>query len=175
MTSGHGYHFRGTEKVFFTAAAAAKKSLWIITPYFVPGQDFVKALCIAAAKGVDVRIIVPENNDHWYVKLASSSHYETLMENHVRIFRRRGVFSHAKAMLVDSVWCYLGSSNCDNRSFRLNFELDLLFSAGDFPGILHRQFQTEFKCCHELTWKDLKKTPLQRVAVGLCALSSPVL
>lgn len=175
MTSGHGYHFRGTEKVFFTAAASAVKSLWIITPYFVPGYDYVKALCMAAARGVDVRIIVPENSDHWYVKLASSSHYETLMENRVQIFKRQGVFSHAKAMLVDSSWCFLGSSNCDNRSFSLNFELDLLFSAGDFPGILHRQFLEEFRHCRVLTREDLKKSPLQRIAAGICALASPVL
>ena len=175
ITSGHGYHFKGTEKVFFTAAAMAKHSLWIITPYFVPGQDFSKALCMAAARGVDVRIIVPENSDHWYVKMASSSHYEILLKHNVRIFKRQGVFSHAKAMLVDSRWCYMGSSNCDNRSFRLNFELDLLISAGDFPETLHKQFLEEFTHCRELFREDLNRTPVQKLAAGLCALASPVL
>ena len=176
IASGHGYFFEGTESVFFTAASTAKKSLWIVTPYFVPTHAFSKALRMAAARGVDVRLIIPEINNHWYVKMASSSFYSSLLADGVRIFERREVFSHAKAMLVDDRWSFLGSSNCDVRSFRLNFELDLLTESGDFPAVLHKQLQTELRKSVEIRPEDfLRRSPFRKLAEAVCALMSPVL
>ena len=176
IASGHGYFFEGTENVFFTAASTAKKSIWIITPYFVPTHDFSKALRMASARGVDVRLVVPAINNHWYVKLASASFYDPLLTDGVRIFERREVFSHAKAMLVDEQWAYLGSSNCDVRSFRLNFELDLLVESGDFPAVLKKQFLAELRKSEELTiQKFQQRNPCRKLAEGVCALMSPIL
>ena len=176
ILSGHGFFFEGTENVFFTAAATAKKSLWIITPYFVPTHDFSKTLRMTAARGVDVRIIIPEINNHWYVKLASASFYESLLTDGVRIFHRKGVFSHAKAMLVDDCWAFMGSSNCDVRSFRLNFELDLLIESGDFPAVIRKQFLTELRKSVEITLPEFqKRSKARKLAEGICALISPVL
>ncbi|MBO4648621.1 MAG: PLDc N-terminal domain-containing protein [Lentisphaeria bacterium] len=176
VASGHGYFFEGTENVFFTAASTAQKSIWIVTPYFVPTHDFSKALRMASARGVDVRLIVPAINNHWYVKLASSSFYEPLLADGVRIFERQEVFSHAKAMLVDGRWAFLGSSNCDVRSFRLNFELDLLVESGDFPGILHQQMLAELRKSVEITaeWFH-RRNPVRKLTESVCALLSPVL
>ena len=176
VLSGHGFFFEGTENVFFTAAATAKKSLWIITPYFVPTHDFSKTLRMAAARGVDVRIIIPEINNHWYVKLASASFYEPLLTDGVRIFHRQGVFSHAKAMLIDDCWVFMGSSNCDVRSFRLNFELDLLIESGDFPAVIRKQFLTELRKSVEITLPEFqKRSKARKLAEAVCALISPVL
>lgn len=176
IASGHGYFFEGTESVFFTAASTAKKSLWIVTPYFVPTHDFSKALRMAAARGVDVRLIIPEINNHWYVKMASSSFYSSLLADGVRIFERREVFSHAKAMLVDEQWAFLGSSNCDVRSFRLNFELDLLVESGDFPAVLRKQLLAELRKSVEVTPEILlRRPPVRKLAEAVCALFSPVL
>ena len=88
---------------------------------------------MASARGVDVRLIVPRNNNHWYVKMAARSFYESLTGNGVRIFERLGTFTHAKALLVDGAGAYFGSSNCDIPSLRLNYELDLRASQGRFP------------------------------------------
>lgn len=176
ILSGHGFFFEGTESAFFTAASTAKKSIWIITPYFVPTHDFSKALRMAAARGVDVRIIIPETNNHWYVKLASASFYEPLLSDGVRIFMRQGVFSHAKAMLVDDSWAFMGSSNCDVRSFRLNFELDLLIESGDFPAVIRKQFLTELRKSVEITLTEFQnRSKARKLAEGICALISPVL
>ena len=176
IAGGHGYFFEGTENVFFTAAATAEKSIWIVTPYFVPTHDFSKALRMAAARGVDVRLIVPEINNHWYVKLASESFYASLLMDGVRIFRRKEVFSHAKAMLVDGQWAFLGSSNCDVRSFRLNFELDLLVESGEFPSILKKQILAELRKSDEIRRENfMNRNPLRKLAEGICALMSPVL
>ena len=176
IASGHGYFFEGTEQVFFTAASTAEKSIWIVTPYFVPTHDFSKALRMASARGVDVRVIVPAINNHWYVKLASESFYASLLADGVRIFRRGEVFSHAKAMLVDDKWAYLGSSNCDVRSFRLNFELDLLVESGDFPAVLKKQLLAELRKSEEISREDfLNRNPARKIAESVCALMSPVL
>ncbi|MBE6371318.1 MAG: cardiolipin synthase [Lentisphaerae bacterium] len=176
IASGHGYFFEGTESVFYTAASTAKKSLWIVTPYFVPTHAFSKALRMAAARGVDVRIIIPAINNHWYVKMASSSFYGPLLADGVRIFERSEVFSHAKAMLVDDQWSFLGSSNCDVRSFRLNFELDLLTESGDFPAVLRKQLQAELRKSVEVLPEVFSRRSLfRKLAESVCALMSPVL
>ena len=176
IASGHGYFFEGTENVFFTAASTAAKSIWIVTPYFVPTHDFSKALRMASARGIDVRLIVPAINNHWYVKLASASFYEPLLADGVRIFERQEVFSHAKAMLVDGRWAFLGSSNCDVRSFRLNFELDLLVENGDFPAILQQQMLAELRKSVEITAEGFQRRNLiRKLAESVCALLSPVL
>ena len=176
VPSGHGYLFEGSEKVFFTAASTARKSIWIISPYFAPSKDFSKALRMASARGVDVRVIVPRNNNHWYVKMAARSFYESLIGNGVRVFERLGTFTHAKAMLVDGEWAYFGSSNCDIRSFRLNYELDLLISHGDFPEALHRQFLEELKNSAEITSCDLaSRSAPRKLLESVCALMTPVL
>ena len=176
VASGHGYLFEGSEKAFFTAASTAKKSIWIISPYFAPSKDFSKALRMASARGVDVRLIVPRNNNHWYVKMAARSFYESLIGNGVRVFERLGTFTHAKAMLVDGEWAYFGSSNCDIRSFRLNYELDLLVSQGDFTGALHRQFLEELKNSEEMGEAYLaSRTRPQKLLESVCALMTPVL
>ena len=176
IAGGHGYFFEGTESVFFTAASTAKKSLWIVTPYFVPTHDFSKALRMAAARGVDVRIIIPAINNHWYMKMASSSFYGPLLADGVRIFERREIFSHAKAMLVDDQWSFMGSSNCDVRSFRLNFELDLLTESGDFPAVLRKQMLAELRKSVEITQDDFsRRSAARKLVEAVCALMSPVL
>ncbi len=176
VASGHGYLFEGSEKAFFTAASTAEKSIWIISPYFAPSKDFSKALRMASARGVDVRLIVPRNNNHWYVKMAARSFYESLIGNGVRVFERLGTFTHAKAMLVDGEWAYFGSSNCDIRSFRLNYELDLLVSQGDFAEALHRQFLEELKNSEEMGEAYLaSRTRPQKLLESICALMTPVL
>lgn len=71
LSSGPGGNYEGTRRLFFAAAMAAKKSLWIMTPYFVPGAEYIDLLCLTAARGVDVRIIVPADNDHFFVSWAA--------------------------------------------------------------------------------------------------------
>ena len=91
--------------------------------------------------------------------MASASFYSSLLADGVRIFERREVFSHAKAMLVDGKWAYLGSSNCDVRSFRLNFELDLLIESGDFPDILKKQILSELRKSVEIVPDVFRRPP----------------
>ncbi len=176
VPSGHGHIFEGTEKVFFAALSTAKKSIWIMTPYFVPDKPFVKAMRMAAMRGVDIRVVVPGANNHLYMKLAARSLYEPLLCDGVRIFERGGPFSHAKAMLVDSEWAYVGSSNCDVRSFRLNYELDIAVTSGSFIHCLYGQFESELAASREVLLEEVLDRKLHvRLAENLCALFTPVL
>ena len=176
IASGHGYDFQGSERCFYTAAATAKKSLWICTPYFVPDSDFVTALRLAARRGVEVRILLPANNNHWFMQMASRNLYEPLCQDGIRILERKGIFSHAKVMLVDGEWCMFGSSNCDVRSFRLNYELDLAVTGGDFIEQIHLQLLQEMNQAEEIHLADITtQSTLNRLAQSFCALFTPIL
>ena len=176
VDSGPGQNYQGSQNVFFTAAASAKKSLWILTPYFVPNRSFIKALAITAARGVDIRIIVPKNNNHPFVAQASQSFYRFLIASGIKVFEKRGVFSHAKAMLVDGEWAFMGSSNCDVRSFRLNFELDFVAEKGVFIQDLRKQFENELAASKEITLKEVNnKNIFVKLHQNFCALFAPIL
>lgn len=168
--------YEASEKVFMTAVSTAKQYIWIMTPYFIPDKPFWRFLCMAVAKGVEVRIIIPQKNNHWYIHYATQSLYRPLLEAGIRIYEKRGSFSHAKAMLVDGVWAYMGSSNCDVRSFRLNYELDFTITKGVFLDQLHSQFMKEMEDSKEICLEDIlnKKIALQLLE-NACSLFTPVL
>jgi cardiolipin synthase len=174
--TGPGQNPSASEKVFFTAASTAKKYIWIMTPYFVPDKPFIRAVKMAEARGVDVRVIVPKNNNHWYVDYACKSLYRTLLESGVRIFEKTGTFSHVKAMIVDGEWGQMGSSNCDVRSFKLNFELDFAVYCGEFMRDLHAQFEEELEESEEVFLSSvLRKKKHVELVENLCSLLTPVL
>lgn len=110
---------------FFQAFVAAQRRIWIATPYFIPSESLATALGTAALGGVDVRLVVPENNNHLLALWAGRSYYPSLLQAGVRIFEYQGPMLHAKALLVDERLGSVGTANVDARSFRLSFELCL--------------------------------------------------
>ena len=176
IPGGPGNTREATRKLFFAAAALAQKELWILTPYFVPGHDYVESLCMAAARGVDVRIVLPARNNHFYMDCAAKNFYERLHNAGVRIYEKLGAFSHTKALLVDSEWGFMGSSNCDSRSFYLNFELDFLFEKSNFVNDIHRQFHEEFSGARQLTGVRLRHvSKIRKLLNSAIALFTPIL
>jgi len=176
VPGGPGDLYEAPKNLFLAAAACAKKSLVVATPYFVPGSDVVSALCIAAARGVDVRVVVPERNNHFYVDYASRNCHSALLRAGVRVFRRSGPFSHTKALLVDGEWGFMGSSNCDRRSFRLNFELDFCFEGGSFAGQVARQLLHELERSREVSLVEMERRGVAaKFLSAACALLTPVL
>ena len=113
-------------RVMLGALHRAQKRIWLVTPYFVPGEAARMALTSAALRGVDVRLLVPRRGDSALVSAAARSYFDELIGAGVRVFEYPKML-HTKALLVDSDISVLGSSNFDNRSFRLNFELCVLF------------------------------------------------
>ena len=114
------------EKVEFAvlqAAACARESIEVMTPYFLPDERLITALALAAMRGVAVNLVIPEASNHVLVDWATRANIGPLLDDGVRIWRSPAPFHHSKLMVVDSEWCLIGSSNWDIRSFRLNFEL----------------------------------------------------
>jgi len=176
VPSGPGQCDNGTEKAFTVAAFTAKRSLWIMTPYFVPDIPYWKMLCAISAKGVDVRIIIPHKNNHWYVQFATENLFPVLLDVGIRIFLKKGPFSHAKATLIDNSWAIMGSSNFDVRSFKLNYELDFVATSGDFINVLHGQFLQEIEDSDEVLATDVIKRKFSKeMLCRACSLFTPVL
>jgi cardiolipin synthase len=136
---------RPTCSMMFTQIIhAAERRLWITSPYFVPDQEIVRALQLAALRGVDVRILLPSNPDHLLVYWASFTYLEELDDAGVRFFRYTKGLLHEKVVLADDRLAAVGSANADNRSFYLNFEVTVIAAgpalAADVASMLQEDF-----------------------------------
>ncbi|MCF3935560.1 cardiolipin synthase [Acuticoccus sp. M5D2P5] len=100
----------------------AQKRVWIATPYFVPDLDVLTALRVAALRGVDVRIIIPDIPDHKIVWYAAFAYAEDVLRTGAKIYRYQPGFMHQKTVLIDDWAAGIGTVNLDSRSLRLNFE-----------------------------------------------------
>ncbi|MEM6916439.1 MAG: cardiolipin synthase [Verrucomicrobiota bacterium] len=130
---------------FLHTINSAQDRLWIASPYFVPDEQIMSALQLAALRGVDVRIMLPEDPDHLLVYLSSFSYLPTAEKAGIQIYRYGGGFLHQKAMLVDDRYSAIGTANFDNRSFRLNFEITMLFDDEDFNEEVEEMFLNDFE------------------------------
>ncbi len=108
--------------LFFSAIAGARRRVWLASPYFVPDADVLAALKFAALQGIDARLLVPDAIDHYLPWLAAHAYFDEVRDAGVEIYRYTGGFMHQKVFLVDDEITGLGTTNLDNRSFRLNFE-----------------------------------------------------
>jgi cardiolipin synthase A/B len=135
-----------------TVICCAKKRIWIQNPYFIPEPDAVDAFAHAVARGVDVRIMVPsvEASDMRLVQHAAHRNFQQLLESGVRIFEYRRTLLHQKVMTVDGVWCAVGSSNFDDRSFETNDEITLGFLDRPLARRLEEIFEADRPHCVEL-------------------------
>ena len=106
--------------------AKANRRLWIATGYFVPGETMQTALQVAVARGVDVRLLVSLKSQHPHLVKAGRSYYDALLRQGIRIYEYSKGIEHSKYIIIDDEWASVGSSNLDERSMRLNFELSVL-------------------------------------------------
>jgi len=104
---------------------SAVRSIHIATPYFLPGDAISKALCVAAMRGVDVKIFIPARNNIPPVQWAGNAMLPRLLERGVKVFKSPPPFDHTKLFIIDEEWLLIGSTNWDARSLRLNFEFNV--------------------------------------------------
>ena len=120
-------------------AAVAQERLWITDPYFVAPGAIAEAIAEAAQSGVDVRVLVPANNNWPLVGTLSRAGYRYLLEQGVRLFEWQGAMIHAKSSVADGLWCRVGSSNLNAWSLLGNWEIDVgvldASLAGELEGI----------------------------------------
>jgi cardiolipin synthase len=113
------------EFIIHGAINIATKKIIIATPYFLPENNILTALEMAAMRGVDVEIVIPNKSDHRFINWAATSNFLRLVESGVRIYRTPPPFDHSKIFIVDYEWIFLGSANWDVRSFKLHFESNI--------------------------------------------------
>jgi len=108
-----------------SAAYLARSRYWIATPYFVPDDTLCEAICLAARRGVDVRIIVPAVSNHPLTDLARSTYLRRILASGGTVHRYMGGMFHGKTVMIDDSLGLVGSMNADRRSLFINFEVML--------------------------------------------------
>ncbi|AVZ38316.1 MULTISPECIES: cardiolipin synthase [unclassified Dietzia] len=132
VPSGPGYRTQPNLRMFTQLIGQAEHRIRIVSPYFVPDEALLHAVTSAAFRGVDVELFVPEHADQFLVHHAQRSYFRALLEAGVRINRFRSpAVLHTKMLLIDDFTGVVGSSNMDQRSFNLNFEISLLVLGGE--------------------------------------------
>jgi cardiolipin synthase len=155
---------------------SARQRIWIVSPYFVPDDTVVSALQIAALRGVDVRIMLPEKPDHLLISLAKFSYLEEALPCGIKFFNYQRGFLHNKVVLVDQQIAGVGTANLDNRSFRLNFEITLLFVDRQMVDDVERMLLRDFESCREMTLLEItQRSLLFKLATRIARLFSPIL
>ncbi|QIB33626.1 phospholipase D-like domain-containing protein [Ancylobacter pratisalsi] len=125
VPSGPDHNLANAHNMIMGALSIAQNSVHICSPYFLPDQQLIGALTIAGRRGVEVDVVIPSANNLKLVDHAMTAQLDQVLVGECRVWRARGMFDHSKLMAVDGCWAYVGSSNLDPRSLRLNFELDL--------------------------------------------------
>ena len=110
------------EDLYYQCISNAHRSLWLTTPYFAVEDGMVRALCMAADSGVDVRLLLPGIPDHKYTYIVAGSYYERLLRHGVKIYEFTPGFLHLKSLVADGEIALVGSVNMDYRSFQLHYE-----------------------------------------------------
>jgi cardiolipin synthase len=153
----------GAESVrlmYLLSIAAARKSLKIATAYFVPDDLTTEMLVRAAARGVAVEILVPGRHiDTPVVRRASRARWGALLEAGVAIHEFQPTMFHCKIMIVDHCWTSVGSTNFDNRSFRLNDETNLNVLDGPFAAAQAVAFDGDLTRSHRVTLEEWRARP----------------
>ena len=126
-----------------SAIENAERQVYLTNAYFVPDPQLLKSLKAAAARGVDVRLVLPGKSDSALVFHAGRSHYATLLESGVKLYERGGAVMHAKTAVVDGVWSSVGSTNLDWRSFLYNDELDAVVLGREFGQQMQAAFAAD--------------------------------
>lgn len=160
IADGPDREFRKIEQIIKGALSCAKNKVYIMTPYFIPDREMISALITAALRGVDIRIVLPGQNNLALVHWASHAQLWELLANGIRIFHHPPPFVHTKLLVVDDIWSLVGSANMDTRSLRLNFELNLCVLDADLAAKISRHFEQAFVNAHETTRMEVKQTPL---------------
>jgi len=143
-----------------SALNSAETEILLTNAYFVPDPQLMQALIAAAARGVDVKLIVPSTTDSGLVFHAGRSHYEPLLQGGVKIYERRAALLHAKTAVIDGVWATVGSTNLDWRSFLHNQELTAVILGADFGAKMREAFERDLAESDPITLEAWQRRPL---------------
>jgi cardiolipin synthase len=175
LVSGPDSAWEAIHRLHVAAIQEAKRRVWLVTPYFVPGEAARMALTSAALGGLDTRLMVPKLSDSRFVTFAARSYFDELLEAGVRIYEYGPRMLHSKAFIADDSTCIVGTANFDHRSFRLNFELSMMYSDRQLTAELDAILQAEFDRAVEVQPNRSRSLWRQRLPEAFARLASPLL
>lgn len=176
ISAGPNEDFEKLRWIINGAISCARKSIRVMTPYFIPERPLVYAINTAALRGVEVELFLPSQNNLPYVAWATRAYLAELLQYNVRVYYQPPPFVHSKLLVVDDVYALVGSTNLDPRSFRLNFEFNLEVYDQEMVARLCQHISAARKQSRELTLAEIQERPLGTKLVDAAAkLFSPFL
>ncbi|KEF30249.1 Cardiolipin synthetase [Marinobacter nitratireducens] len=161
---------------FLNCINNARSRLWIASPYFVPDLQILNALQLAALRGVDVRILIPEKTDNRLIRLAAYSYLVQACRTGIQIYQYQPGFMHQKVILVDDRYCAVGTANFDNRSMRLNFEITAVTTARHFLGSVESMLEEDLASSRLMVKEDYqRRSVFFRLSCRAVRLLAPLL
>lgn len=176
IPSGPAFEPKAMQELLLTAIYAARNSVTLTTPYFVPDDSLLMAIQSAALRGVDVTIIVPKRNDSKLVHYASRSHFDDLLQAGVCIAAYQSGLLHTKSIVIDNDFAVFGTVNLDMRSMWLNFELSLFVYDERFAcelRVLQERYLEESERIDPVRWRA--RPAGQRLVENVVRLVGPLL
>jgi cardiolipin synthase len=176
VSSGPDISVETNHKMLLGAISVAHHSIRIMSPYFLPDRELVSALATAAQRGVRIDIVVPLENNLQLVDFAMKAQFDQVLKHGCHIWRVAGTFNHSKLLTVDRRWSYVGSSNLDPRSLRLNFEVDLEVLDAGFAAEIANRIDAAIALSTEVTLAEIRGRPFAlRLFEKFIWLGSPYL
>ena len=145
------------EHVYLNIISQAKKYLYIFTPYLIPDNETLTALCMAAKRGVDVRIVTPGIPDKKIVYILTQANYEILLESGVQIYQYTPGFIHSKSFVCDDEVATVGTINMDYRSMYLHFECGVWMYGSSAVAQVKEDALTTFEQCEQINMDYCRK------------------
>jgi cardiolipin synthase len=162
--------------LFIVTLTSARRRVWIQSPYFVPDEPTLTAMCVAASSGVDVRLMMTGLPDKRLPFYAAHAYFHQALAAGVHIYKYSAGFMHAKSVLMDEDLVVLGTCNWDIRSLLLHDEVVAVIHGPREAVECADQFETDLTSCHEVTQDDLAELGvLRRTRNSLCRLTSRLL
>lgn len=143
--------------MYLEAINRATSHVYLTQAYFIPDPDFVDVLQQAAARGVDVRVLVPRKSNHVVADWLSQGYYGELLAAGVRIHRFTDAMVHAKTATVDGAWSTVGTANLDRLSMTGNYEVNVEFIDAAMAAEMERVFLTDLRGAEELTLQEWER------------------
>jgi len=158
------------------AIDAARESLLVVTPYFLPDQSLIAALSAAALRGVEVRLVLPARNNLPFMHWASRAAWWQVLVPGCRLWLTDGPFDHSKLLVMDHAWSLVGSANWDARSLRLNFEINIEAYDPALARQLVAAVEGKLAAAREVTLAEVNSRRLPvRLLDGVARLFNPFL
>ncbi|MFL6196286.1 MAG: cardiolipin synthase [Thermoanaerobaculia bacterium] len=175
LASGPADPLETASLMFQAVILSARRRVWITSPYFVPDPAVTSAIHLAALRGVEVRILIPNDPDHLLVFLSAFAFVGEMIDAGVEIYRYQAGFLHQKVFLVDDAFAGVGTANLDNRSFRLNFEITAIFADPGVASRVEEMLAADFSRARRMTRGELREKPVWfKLAARAAYLASPI-